>query len=439
MSNKILNLFKGDKAIWFIYLSLCVISLVEVFSAGSNMAYHGSYWDPLRIQASFLLGGLLVVLAVLHIQYKYFNYFLGILIPLSFILLILTLFKGQEINGANRGITILHVRFQPSELAKMTMVIFTALVMAKNQDEKGANFSAFKWISGALIIFCSLIFTENLSTAALLFIVIVTMMFIGGISIKYIASLVGGILTIGVIMFLIFFAIHKTQETKTNDNITKEKKEKGFLHRADTWVTRIIDFMPSKDKKTDEKKLKKNEQRTHSDIAIATSGFFGKGPGNSVQRDFLSLAALDFIYAIIVEELGLFGGIIVMFLYVWLLIRAGTIAKKCDRKFPAFLVMGIALMMVSQALINMMVAVGLFPITGQPLPLISKGGTNLLINCGYIGMILSISRYTKQLDLQKLQNKKTEKQVKNEIKVDEQPDTISDILELVKDEKTKTT
>ena len=142
-------------------------------------------------------------------------------------------------------------------------------------------------------------------------------------------------------------------------------------------------------------------QVAHARIAVATSHVIGKGPGNSVQRDFLSQAYSDFIYAIIIEELGLIGGIVVVFLYICLLIRVGRIAKKCDRTFPAFLVIGIALLLVTQALFNMMVAVGLAPVTGQPLPLISKGGTSTFINCAYIGMILSVSRYTSQLEEQK--------------------------------------
>ena len=146
---------------------------------------------------------------------------------------------------------------------------------------------------------------------------------------------------------------------------------------------------------------RKDAQIAHARIAIATSNVIGKAPGNSIQRDFLSQAFSDFIFAIIIEELGLVGGAFVVILYIWLLVRTGRIAQKCERTFPAFLVMGIALMLVSQAILNMMVAVGLFPVTGQPLPLISKGGTSTLINCAYIGMILSVSRYTAYLEEKK--------------------------------------
>ena len=157
--------------------------------------------------------------------------------------------------------------------------------------------------------------------------------------------------------------------------------------------------------------IDKDAQIAHARIAIATSHVVGKGPGNSIQRDFLSQAFSDFIFAIVIEEMGLVGGIFVVFLYLWLLMRAGRIAQKCERTFPAFLVMGIALLLVSQAILNMMVAVGLFPVTGQPLPLVSKGGTSTLINCAYIGMILSVSRYTAHLEEQKAHDAQIQLQI----------------------------
>lgn len=171
-----------------------------------------------------------------------------------------------------------------------------------------------------------------------------------------------------------------------------------FLHRFDTWRARIEKFTDDKEVPAAKFDIDKDAQIAHARIAVATSNIVGRGPGNSVQRDFLSQAFSDFIFAIIVEELGLIGGAFVVFLYVCLLIRVGRIAKKCDRTFPAFLIIGIALLLVSQAVFNMMVAVGLAPVTGQPLPLISKGGTSTLINCAYIGMILSVSRYTAKLE-----------------------------------------
>jgi cell division protein FtsW len=173
-------------------------------------------------------------------------------------------------------------------------------------------------------------------------------------------------------------------------------------HRFSTWQSRIKGFFEDKEAVPAAKyDIDKDAQIAHANIAIATSHVIGKMPGNSVQRDFLSQAFSDFIFAIVIEELGLLGGAFIVMLYLWLLIRAGRIAKRCDKYFPAFLVMGIAMLLVSQAMLNMMVAVGLFPVTGQPLPLISKGGTSTLINCAYIGMILSVSRYVIQKEEQR--------------------------------------
>ena len=173
-------------------------------------------------------------------------------------------------------------------------------------------------------------------------------------------------------------------------------------HRFTTVKSRIADFSGKEEIPAAKFDIDGDGQVAHARIAVATSNLIGKGPGNSVQRDFLSQAFSDFIYAIIIEELGLLGGFFVVFLYICLLIRVGRIAKKCDRTFPAFLIIGIGLLLVTQALFNMMVAVGLAPVTGQPLPLISKGGTSTFINCAYIGMILSVSRYTAKLEEQRL-------------------------------------
>ena len=183
------------------------------------------------------------------------------------------------------------------------------------------------------------------------------------------------------------------------------------LHRLETWQNRIKGFFDKEDVPAAKFDIDKDAQIAHARIAIATSHVVGKGPGNSIQRDFLSQAFSDFIFAIVIEEMGLIGGAFVVFLYLCLLMRAGRIAQKCERTFPAFLVMGIAILLVSQAILNMMVAVGLFPVTGQPLPLISKGGTSTLINCAYIGMILSVSRYTAHLEEQKAHDAQIQMQI----------------------------
>ena len=270
----------------------------------------------------------------------------------------------------------------------MAVIIAVSFILSKTQDDEGANPKAFKYIMILTGLVCMLIAPENLSTAMLLFGVVVLMMFIGRVAFKKLAMLLGGLALVGCLGAVFLLAIPKDTDIP-------------FLHRFDTWKSRITNFTEKEEVPAAKFDIDKDAQIAHARIAIATSNVIGKAPGNSIQRDFLSQAFSDFIFAIIIEELGLVGGAFVVILYIWLLVRTGRIAQKCERTFPAFLVMGIALMLVSQAILNMMVAVGLFPVTGQPLPLISKGGTSTLINCAYIGMILSVSRYTAYLEEKK--------------------------------------
>ena len=390
------DLFKGDKVIWIIFLFLCLISIVEVFSAASTLTYKsGDHWGPITQHSVILMVGAVIVVLVHNIPCKYFSVLPFFLLPLSCILLIFVMgmgiITGDRVNGAARWMTFFGIQFQPSELAKMAVIIVTAFILSKFQEEDSAHPKAFKYIIWIIGIVFVLIAPENGSTAALLFGVVFLMMLIGRIPWRQLGKLVaviGIILTIGVSFVLV------TPASVYN-------KVPG-LHRVETWQSRIKGFFEDKEAVPAAKyDIDKDAQIAHANIAIATSHVIGKMPGNSVQRDFLSQAFSDFIFAIVIEELGLLGGAFIVMLYLWLLIRAGRIAKRCDKYFPAFLVMGIAMLLVSQAMLNMMVAVGLFPVTGQPLPLISKGGTSTLINCAYIGMILSVSRYVIQKEEQR--------------------------------------
>lgn len=384
------SIFKGDKVIWIIFLCLCLISIVEVFSAASTLTYKsGDHWEPITQHSIILMVGAVVVVLMHNIPYKWYQVFPVFLLPVSMALLafvtLMGVITGDRVNGAARWMTFMGIQFQPSEVAKMAVIIAVSFILSKKQDDEGANPKAFKYILIITGLICMLIAPENLSTAMLLFGVVVMMMFIGRVAFKKLALLLGSLATVGCLGVLLLLAIPKDSDIP-------------FLHRFDTWKSRITHFTDKEEIPAAKFNIDKDAQIAHARIAIATSNGIGKGPGNSVQRDFLSQAFSDFIFAIIVEELGLAGGIFVVFLYICLLIRVGRIAKRCERTFPAFLVMGIGLMLVSQAVLNMMVAVGLFPVTGQPLPLISKGGTSTLINCAYIGMILSVSRYTQRLE-----------------------------------------
>lgn len=387
------NIFKGDKVIWIIFLCLCLISIIEVFSAASTLTYKsGDHWGPITQHSIILMVGVVVVVFMHNIPYKWFQVFPLFLYPLSIGLLafvtLMGFVTGDRVNGAARWMTFFGIQFQPSEIAKMAVIIVVAFILSKKQEDEGASPKAFKYIMILTGIVCILIAPENLSTAALLFGVVYLMMFIGRVAARKLLLLVGSIALVGALGVLFLLAIPK------DTNIP-------FMHRFDTWKSRITNFTEKEEVPAAKFDIDKDAQIAHARIAIATSNVVGKAPGNSVQRDFLSQAFSDFIFAIIIEELGLVGGAFVVILYVWLLVRAGRIAQKCERTFPAFLVMGIGLLLVSQAILNMMVAVGLFPVTGQPLPLISKGGTSTLVNCAYIGMILSVSRYTAKLEKQK--------------------------------------
>ena len=387
------NIFKGDKVIWIIFLCLCLISIIEVFSAASTLTYKsGDHWGPITQHSIILMIGAIVVVLMHNIPYKWFQVFPVFLYPISVVLLafvtLMGVITGDRVNGAARWMSFMGLQFQPSELAKMAVIIAVSFILPKKQDDEGANPKAFKYIMILTGLVCMLIAPENLSTAMLLFGVVVLMMFIGRVAFKKLAMLLGGLALAGCLGVIFLLAIPKDTDIP-------------FLHRFDTWKSRITNFTEKEEVPAAKFDIDKDAQIAHARIAIATSNVIGKAPGNSIQRDFLSQAFSDFIFAIIIEELGLVGGAFVVILYIWLLVRTGRIAQKCERTFPAFLVMGIALMLVSQAILNMMVAVGLFPVTGQPLPLISKGGTSTLINCAYIGMILSVSRYTAYLEEKK--------------------------------------
>lgn len=386
------RLFQGDLVIWAIYFWLCMISLIEVYSAGSSLSYKsGDFMAPLFKQAIFLGIGTAVVWVIHSIPCRFFK--LGVVLyPISIFLLILTLIIGAKENDGARWLNF-GIKFQPSEIAKGALVLFVALILSFGQTEKGADKRAMKVILFATCLTCALIVTENLSTAALLFATVFVMMFIGRVPTKQLGKIVG-VCLLGVVLLATIVTI-----------FPKEKlNESKLLHRASTWVDRVKDHTSDKETMSDTIFLRDHAQEARAKIAIASSNMIGKMPGNSEQRDHLAQAYSDFIYAIIIEEMGVLGAVFVAFLYIILLFRAGRIASMCERNFPAYLTMGLAILLVIQAMVNMLVAVGLIPITGQPLPLISRGGTSTIINSVYFGMILSVSRYArKNLDGQKIE------------------------------------
>ena len=417
MEKKFGNLFKGDKVIWMVFFFLCIISIVEVYSASSQLTYKGgSYLAPVIKHIGILLMGIFFMIITLNVGCRYFKIATPFLLILSIATLVWVIIAGQSTNGAQRWISLLGIQFQPSEIAKGTLVLATAQILSAMQTPTGADKNAFKYILFVSAIIIPLIMLENLSTAVLLAGVIFFMMIIGRVPTQQLGKLMGVVVLLIVFVFTLVMLVGKDtnkidQEKNLTERIHEEKEEsKGLklFHRFDTWKSRIMKYADNKELRPEDVDLDKDAQTAHANIAIATSNVVGKGPGISVERDFLSQAFSDFIYAIIIEEMGIFGAIVVAFLYIILLFRSGRIANRCENTFPAFLAMGLALLLVTQALFNMCVAVGLAPVTGQPLPLVSKGGTSTVINCIYIGAILSISRSAKkkQMDTEDLRTLK---------------------------------
>ena len=395
-----------------VFFLLCMISIVEVFSASSNLTYKSqNYMGPIIYHAAMIFLGVLVAVVTLNIPCRYFKLMTPALLFISAVTLIWVLVGGESINGANRVISIAGFTFQPSEIAKGTMVLVTAQILSAMQRETGADRKAFKYIMLLLVPTTFLIGIENLSTAALLFAVIFLMMFIGRVPMSQMGKLVGGIVLAAAVGLTLVFTLGSMDDadetTVTAESVSKSDKADddntsikggGIFHRFATQRNRILKFADRREVAPSDYDIEENFQVGHANMAIASSGIIGKGPGNSVERDYLPQAFSDFIYAIIIEEMGIIGAAVIAFLYIVLLYRAARIASRCENNFPAFLVLGLALLLVIQATFNMMVAVGLAPVTGQPLPLISKGGTSTIINCAYIGVMLSVSRSAKKRD-----------------------------------------
>lgn len=381
------QLLNGDRTIWAMVFVLCAISLVEVFSASSRLTFgKSSFLTPIISHTLHLcigLGGMWVV----HLfHYKWYKLFPIFLVPMAVLLLGYLSLRGMGTSNAERWINLGFIQLQPSELGKIGVIMAVAYWLSKlKTDDELSQTNTFWKILGLTGLVDALIVGENLSTAVLLAGVVYVMMILGGISWKRILALTGVVTAAGTvaILFLLFVPPQTLKELKFVPD------------RALTWQDRLLDYFHATDKPNAYEYAKyeapQKPQETHANIAIATSNILGKGPGNSNERDYLQEASCDFIYAIIIEELGMVGGIFVILVYVVLLFRVGRIATRCKEKYPAYLAMGLGMLLGLQAFINMSVAVGLFPVTGQPLPLISKGGTSILMASGCVGMLLGIS------------------------------------------------
>ncbi|MEG1497845.1 MAG: FtsW/RodA/SpoVE family cell cycle protein [Bacteroidales bacterium] len=360
----------GDKGIWYIVLILSFISVLAVYSSTGLLAYryqggHTGYY--VLKHAMILMCGWAVMYMAHRVKYTYYSRISQLLFIISIPLLVVTLFMGS-VNDASRWITIpiIGFSFQTSDLAKLALVMFLARQLSKHQKDIKENRTFYSIVYAPLLI-CLLIFPENLSTAAILMITSLVMMVVGGIRSRYLVGLMGvGFLSVGFLVASFY--------------LIPESKLPG---RFATWKNRIENF------KTADPEM--NYQATQAKIAVAGGGIIGKFPGNSTQRNFLPHPYSDYIYAIIIEEYGLLGGICVLFLYLWLFRRGIIIARKCEGSFGCFLVIGICFLLTLQAMINMGVAVNLLPVTGQPLPFLSMGGTSLWFTALGVGIVLSVS------------------------------------------------
>src|SRR5690554_6508684 len=374
------KIFKGDKVIWSVFIILCIISLIEIFSATSTIVYRQqNQFGPILRHTMFLIGGVGIILLIHNIPYRFFSSLIFVLLG-AIVLLILTPFIGESVNNADRWISIMGFTIQPSEIAKISLMGTIAFLLSKQNGHNDGIL--FKWMIGLMIVVCGIIAVDNLSAAVLLFGVCYLLMFIGNVKITRLLKVAG----VGIAIILLFVLLL---------NIIPESwTDSGPLNRLGTWQNRITHFGEAKEMTEEEyfTITDENYQVAHAKIAISNGGVFGVFPGNSTERDFLPQAYSDFIYAIIIEEMGLLGGMFVLLLYLVILIRGGIIARKTEKLFPKYLVMGSALMLSIQAFINMAVAVNLIPVTGQPLPLVSRGGTSTLITCAYFGLILSADR-----------------------------------------------
>jgi len=370
MSQEIVHI-KGDRVIWMVVIILSILSLLAVYSSTGTLAYRDQEGNTLYYmvkQLIILASGFALMFIAHRIKYTYYSRIFQIALYIAIPLLIITYFFGKNANEATRALPLpFGLTFQTFDLAKLTLVMYLARILTKKQDEPQDFKSLLRPVMLPVLVICGLIVHENLSTAFMLFIASLVLLFIGRIKMKYIFSMIG--LAIGAFLIYILILLMFPEEKRG---------------RLETWEHRIEQFLNGGGVEDD--------QVVQSKIAVASGGFFGKMPGNSTQRNFLSHPYSDFIFAIILEEYGLLGGAFVVLLYLILLFRAVRIVTKIPRTFGALLTIGVAFLLVFQAFINMGVAVDLLPVTGQPLPLVSMGGTSIWFTSIAIGILLSASR-----------------------------------------------
>lgn len=370
---KLFNYLKGDKVIWAVVFILSLISILVVYSSSNALAQRSKSGNTeafLIRHAGQIFAGLMIMFFVHRMNYKYLSRISQVALWLSVPLLIYTLFGGRSSGEASRWLEIpgIKLTFQTSDFAKCALIIYIARVLAIKQDKLIDLKIVFWQLLVPIGIICVLILPANFSTSALIFVTCLLILFIGRVPIKFILGIIG-ITIVGAALFgtVIWY-------------------KPDIVKRGPTWKARIENFIAGD--------AQSNYQAEQAKIAVAKGGLFGLGPGNSTQKNFLPQSASDFVYAIIIEEYGFLVGLFLLFLYMILLFRAIRILRNSEKTFGGLLAVGLCMSLVFQALINMAVAVNLFPVTGQTLPLISMGGTSIWFSSITIGIVLSVSKET---------------------------------------------
>lgn len=384
----------GDKSIWGIFIMLCLISIIELCSASSREVAASGVYGPIMRHFVMLTAGVAIVWYLEKVHYKYFFGLAWIVAFLSIgAMLYVTLF-GEIVNGARRSFSICSITIQPSEFIKISAVLVIAKIMARAQKPKGIGVRNKGIVVSACVVlaFGGVLFKQGLTNTILLMAISVAMMTIGGTELKKLLLVLGvyGLIGVGLLAVKTLKDNSAPAESAaTTAVVVQDARQKDERHG--TWKARMDRFF-SDVPKYEEPITATNRQEMYAYMAQANGGLIGVFPGNSRETARLPLAFSDYIFAIILEDLGFIGGIALMLLYLGLLARAGVIARKCHRAFPVLLVMGMAVMIVLQALFHMAITTGTFPVSGQPLPLISKGGTSILVTSIAFGAMLSVSR-----------------------------------------------
>ncbi|MBD5308523.1 MAG: FtsW/RodA/SpoVE family cell cycle protein [Paramuribaculum sp.] len=397
-------LANGDRHIWGIYIALCLISVIELYSASSREVASSAMgvFGPIIRHVAMLIAGLFIVLGLQRSHYRYFYSSSVLFVMISIALMVWCLIGGEIVNGARRNVNLLILKLQPSEFIKMSAVLLIAIIAQRTQMKGGGvSNKGVAWMAGCVMLFGALLIKQGLTNTLLLMGISGAMFLIGGVQWRK--------LTIVAFVYLacfgVFFLISTLakggdddketaaiEQTLDGSDIDRANATAGERHH--TWLARVERYRGDGRPKYEHEITANNRQEMYAFMAQANGGIFGVGPGNSREAARLPLAFSDYIYSIIVEDTGLVGGLVVLILYLWLLARAATIASRCTRAFPALLVLGMAVMIVMQALIHIAIVTGAAPVSGQPLPLISKGGTSILITSIAFGVMLSVSRHT---------------------------------------------